>query len=111
MNGGFLMESKDLFRREENGYNVADVEKYIDTLKAQYRKVFEYAKKNETDNEKLKRICRKMSEENKALKASGAVAGAVSGDNSDVLESVEKMARLCDALRVENAALKDKLSK
>lgn len=104
------MESKDLFRREENGYNVADVEKYIDTLKTQYRKVFEYAKKNEADNEKLKRICRKMSEENKALKASGAVAGAVP-DSSDAIESVEKIARLCAALSAENAALKEKLSK
>ena len=64
-NGGFFMDNKDLFRREENGYNTADVEKYINTLKTEYRRVFEYAKKNETDNEKLKRICRKMSEENK----------------------------------------------
>ena len=52
------MDNKDLFRREENGYNTADVEKYINTLKTEYRRVFEYAKKNETDNEKLKRICR-----------------------------------------------------
>lgn len=49
------MDNKDLFRREENGYNTADVEKYINTLKTEYRRVFEYAKKNETDNEKLKR--------------------------------------------------------
>ena len=70
------MDNKDLFRREENGYNTADVEKYINTLKTEYRRVFEYAKKNETDNEKLKRICRKMSEENKALKASGATVAA-----------------------------------
>ena len=99
------MDNKDLFRREENGYNTADVEKYINTLKTEYRRVFEYAKKNETDNEKLKRICRKMSEENKALKASAAPA-----DNSAAMESVEKIARLCAALSAENAALKAKLS-
>lgn len=105
------MDNKDLFRREENGYNTADVEKYINTLKTEYRRVFEYAKKNETDNEKLKRICRKMSEENKALKASGAtVAAAAPADNSAAIESVEKIARLCAALSAENAALKAKLS-
>ena len=38
------MDNKDLFRREENGYNTADVEKYINTLKSEYRRVFEYAK-------------------------------------------------------------------
>lgn len=105
------MDNKDLFRREENGYNTADVEKYINTLKTEYRRVFEYAKKNETDNEKLKRICRKMSEENKALKASGAtVAATAPADNSAAMESVEKIARLCAALSAENAALKAKLS-
>lgn len=105
------MDNKDLFRREENGYNTADVEKYINTLKTEYRRVFEYAKKNETDNEKLKRICRKMSEENKAFKASGAtVAAAAPADNSAAMESVEKIARLCAALSAENAALKAKLS-
>ena len=105
------MDNKDLFRREENGYNTADVEKYINTLKTEYRRVFEYAKKNETDNEKLKRICRKMSEENEALKASGAtVAAAAPADNSAAMESVEKIARLCAALSAENAALKAKLS-
>ena len=103
------MDNKDLFRREENGYNTADVEKYINTLKTEYRRVFEYAKKNETDNEKLKRICRKMSEENKALKASGATVAAAA-DNSAAMESVEKIARLCAALSAENAALKAKLS-
>ena len=45
------MDNKDLFRREENGYNTADVEKYINTLKTEYRRVFEYAKKNETDKD------------------------------------------------------------
>ena len=105
------MDNKDLFRREENGYNTADVEKYINTLKTEYRRVFEYAKKNETDNEKLKRICRKMSEENKALKASGAtVAAAAPADNSAAMESVEKIARLWAGLSAENAALKAKLS-
>lgn len=39
------MDNKDLFRREENGYNTADVEKYINTLKTEYRRVFEYAKR------------------------------------------------------------------
>lgn len=52
-----------------------------------------------------------MSEENKALKASGAtVAAAAPADNSAAMESVEKIARLCAALSAENAALKAKLS-
>ena len=36
------MDNKDLFRREENGYNTADVEKYINTLKYSVLSVFMY---------------------------------------------------------------------
>ena len=63
------MENKDLFQKVQNGYNCEQVEQYIAVLKAEYKKVFEYAKATESNNEKLKKICRSLSDENKALKA------------------------------------------
>lgn len=63
------MDTKDLFERSPEGYNCDQVEQYITILKAQYKKVFDYAKATESNNEKLKKICKILSEENKALKA------------------------------------------
>ena len=40
------MENKDLFQKVQNGYNCNQVEQYITVLKAEYKKVFEYAKEN-----------------------------------------------------------------
>ncbi len=102
------MENKDLFQIVENGYNCAQVEQYINVLKAEYKKVFEYAKATEANNEKLKNICRSLSEENKSLKANGAVA--VSDDGS-LSASVEKIAALCEELANENAVLRSLISK
>ncbi len=61
------MESKDLFRTETDGYNRSDVEAYVSKLKAEYKKIYEYATKVKSDNDKLKKIARALSEENKAL--------------------------------------------
>ena len=61
------MENKDLFRREADGYCREDVEKYIDLIKGKYKQVYDYASKIKADNEKLKKIARALSEENKAL--------------------------------------------
>lgn len=63
------METKDLFERSPNGFNCEQVEQYINILKEQYKKVFDYAKTTESNNEKLKKICKVLSEENKSLKA------------------------------------------
>ena len=104
------MENKDLFQRTSDGYNCEQVEQYITVLKTEYKKVFEYAKATEANNEKLKRICRALSDENKALKASGASPAAVSADLS-VIESVEKIAKLSEEISKENAALRAKISK
>ena len=104
------MENKDLFQRTSDGYNCEQVEQYITVLKTEYKKVFEYAKATEANNEKLKRICRALSDENKALKASGASPTAVSADPS-VIESVEKIAKLSEEISKENAALRAKISK
>ena len=104
------MENKDLFQRTSDGYNCEQVEQYITVLKTEYKKVFEYAKATEANNEKLKRICRALSDENKALKASGAAPAAVSADPS-VIESVEKIAKLSEEISKENAALRAKISK
>lgn len=104
------MENKDLFQRTSDGYNCEQVEQYITVLKTEYKKVFEYAKATEANNEKLKRICRALSDENKALKASGASPAAASADPS-VIESVEKIAKLSEEISKENAALRAKISK
>ncbi len=62
------METKDLFRREADGYSREDVETYIAKVKAEYKKIYEHATKLKSDNDKLKKIARALSEENKALK-------------------------------------------
>jgi len=103
------MESKALFRTEDQGYCREDVEKYIDRLKAEYKKVFEYAKATEATNEKLKNFCRTLSDENKALKANGAVAAAPAS-NAEAIESAEKISSLITALSREAEALKAKLN-
>ena len=63
------METKDLFERSPNGFDCEQVEQYITILKDQYKKVYDYAKATEANNEKLKKICKVLSLENKALKA------------------------------------------
>ncbi len=103
------MENKSLFNTEASGYNRAEVEKYVSTLKDEYKKVYEYAKSTESNNEKLKKICRALSEENKALKANGAAAPAAPASNAAALEASEKMSALISALLKENEILKAQL--
>ena len=107
------MENKDLFQKSAEGYNCAQVEQYINVLKTEYKKVFEYAKATESNNEKLKRICRQLSDENKALKAGGATANATSAPAADpaILASIERIMKLSDEITKENAALLAKISK
>ncbi len=106
------MENKELFQKTANGYNCEQVEQYINVLKAEYKKVFDYAKANEANNEKLKTICRSLSEENKALKANGAApAVATVSVDASVLTSVEKIVKLSEEMAKENALLKSKISK
>ena len=100
------MENKDLFQKSQNGYNCDQVEQYITVLKAEYKKVFEYAKATEANNEKLKKICRSLSDENKALKANG-VSPAASNGNPAVAESLERIAALSESLAKESASLKN----
>ena len=107
------MENRDLFQKVAEGYNCMHVEQYIDNLKAEYKKVFNYAKATEANNEKLKKICHQLSEENKALKAGGAIPAAASAQISDpaVLTSIERIKRLSEEILKENAALREKISK
>ncbi len=100
------MENKDLFQKVQNGYNCNQVEQYITVLKAEYKKVFEYAKATEANNEKLKKICRSLSDENKALKANDSASG-VSNTTSSIGESLEKIAKLSENLAKESAALRN----
>lgn len=104
------MESKKLFHVENDGYRCEDVEKYIDALKAEYKKIFEYAKNTESTNEKLKKICRALQEENKALKAA-ASDEPKEEKKDDAFEGLEKITALIDELAAEGAALKAKLNK
>ena len=93
------MDNKELFERNADGYDCEQVEQYISLLKAQYKKVFDYAKATEANNEKLKKICLSLSDENKKLKASSAAAlqPADSG--------VEKIIRLSKEIEKEAASL------
>ncbi len=104
------MENKDLFQKTQNGYNCEQVEQYISVLKAEYKKVFEYAKATEANNEKLKKICRSLSDENKALKANGVVAAPVAADSA-LIESVNRIAALSEDIAKESTAIREKLSK
>ena len=106
------MDNKDLFQKVANGYDCAEVDNYITSLKAEYKKVFEYAKTIKAQNEKLMAICRTHSDENKALKASGAspVAGVQSSDPA-VLASFDRIKKLSEEIIKENAVLRAKISK
>ena len=99
------MENKDLFQKMQNGYNCEQVEQYITVLKAEYKKVFEYAKATEANNEKLKKICRSLSDENKALKATG-VTPSSSDDNTALAESLDRISKLAENLANETTALR-----
>ncbi len=99
------MENKELFEITANGFDCEQVEQYITILKAQYKKVFDYAKATEANNEKLKKICRSLSDENKALKASGATAdAAVIAESADC--GVDKIIRLANELAKEAESLR-----
>ena len=106
-----FMENKELFSKVSDGYNCEEVEQYINLLKAEYKKVFEYAKATEANNDKLKKICRALSDENKAFKSNGAVASEAPAADASILESVDKIAKLSDELAKENAALRSKIVK
>lgn len=103
------MENKDLFQRTQNGYNCEQVEQYITVLKTEYKKVFEYAKATEANNEKLKKICRSLSDENKALKAGGTTATAAV--DPAVMESIQRIIKLADDLAKENDTIRTLISK
>ena len=115
------MESKELFSIEAQGYSCEAVEKYITTLKAEYKKVFDYAKATEANNEKLKKICRVLKDENEALKANAEKAPAAAEapaaeaeqaapvSSAEALKSAEKISVLLSALNEEAEILKSKL--
>lgn len=92
------MDTKDLFERSPDGFDCDQVEQYITILKAQYKKVFEYAKATESNNEKLKKICRALSDENKALKAAAAAEPVAPAAEET---SAEKILRLSKELAAE----------
>ena len=91
------METKDLFEKCSDGFDCDQVEQYINILKTQYKKVFEYAKATEANNEKLKKICRALSDENKALKAASVEPSAPSVN----AESAEKILKLSKEIAAE----------
>ncbi len=100
------METKNLFRISNEGYNCEDVEQYIAALKTEYKKVYEYAKAAGVNNEKLKKICLALSEENKNLKSAES-----SSVNADFVSDVENIVSLSEKISTESAALKAKLLK
>lgn len=100
------METKKLFRISQEGYNCEDVEQYIAALKSEYKKVYEYAKAAGANNEKLKKICLALSNENKTLKDESNSKV----NNADIFAEIESIASLSEKLSTESAALKAKLS-
>ncbi len=88
------MENK-LFPTADNGYDCETVEDYILALKDEYKKVLEFAQRNQNDNEKLKKICRALSDENKALKAKGTSASPEATQKLDAviaqLEAIKEL--------------------
>ncbi len=96
------MDNKELFERSVNGYDCEQVEQYVSLLKAQYKKVFDYAKATEANNEKLKKICLSLSDENKKLKSS------VTASSSPADSGVEKIIRLSKEIEKEAASLASK---
>lgn len=98
------MENNNLFPMADNGYNCAEVDEYISVLKAEYKKVFDYAKGVEANNEKLKKICRALNDENKALKADGAVAAAPEAPTAVGIDLLEELTAL-DKLNAQLAAV------
>ena len=93
------MESKELFEISPNGYDCEQVEQYIKLLKAQYKKLFDYAKATEANNEKLKKICRSLSTENKALKASGAPAAPAETGIDRIISLSREFAKEAESLK------------
>lgn len=104
------MENKNLFRIDNEGYRCEDVEKYIDALKAEYKKVFEYAKNTESTNEKLKKICRALQDENKNLKSAAPASAAHSeASANNVSADFAKIAGLAKQLSDEIASFESKI--
>lgn len=105
------MDNNNLFAAAANGYDRDQVNEYVQLLRDEYKKVYDYAKAVEGNNEKLKRLCRSLSEENNALKAAGAKEqSAPAADPAALLISVEKLAKLTDEIAKENAVLRSKIA-
>lgn len=104
------MDNNNLFRLAASGYESAQVDEYIKLLRSEYKKVYDYAKAVEANNEKLKKICKTLSEENTALKTSASPVAAVAADNSELLAGIDKLAALCDEIKRENDLLRAKIA-
>ncbi|MBR2868775.1 MAG: hypothetical protein IKB88_06910 [Clostridia bacterium] len=96
------MDTKELFEISANGYDCEQVEQYVALLKAQYKKLFDYAKATEGNNEKLKKICRALSDENKALKASGLNSVAAKSGPERIVELTHEIEKIAASLSSDN---------
>lgn len=106
------MDNNNLFRLAAEGYDCAQVDEYIKLLRTEYKKVYDYAKAVESNNEKLKKICKSLSDENNELKATAtaaAPAATQSANTAALIMSVERLSRLCDEIKLENNALREKI--
>ena len=98
------MDNKQLFQISENGFDCEQVEQYINLLKNEYKKVFEYAKAVESNNDKLKNICRSLSDENKALKSACGKTKA-----ADNVSGIDKIAKLNAEIAKEIEAMRSQV--
>ena len=88
----------DLFTRAENGYNCEEVEKYIDLLKAEYKKLYEHAKSKDEENKKLVKICKALNEKVKNSEA-GSAELKPAGDYAELFELIDKLSEKAASLR------------
>lgn len=133
------MENSKLFQVSENGYNCSQVDEYLKVLKEEYRKLFEYAKKLESEKDSRESVVSALTEENHALKsqlsnfeakisemeatvtdlksapstvfAAAAPASSRDEDYASLKRSLNVMSLLSEEVVRENAELRAKLKK
>lgn len=107
------MEPKNKFSVVDNGYSFDEVDAYIERVKTEYKKMHEFAKVTEANNNKLKNLCIALRDENNRLKAEAANAAPAAEEVKAIpegtMEIIEKIGSLIAEIAKESDSLKEKL--